>query len=142
MALADDFHLNMGQSALFHTQLNGCGMRQIKNPAIDVRSTVGDTHVNMPSIGQVDDSDDAAQWHGPVSGGQRFHVEDFAVCRLLTMKLFTVPGSDPTIFDANVESGITFRNPGTRPLEHACDRDGPEESLTYVRSMVRHIQHL
>jgi hypothetical protein len=125
MALADDFHLNVGQSTLLHPQLDGCGMREIQNSTIHIWSAVGDTHVNVPSIGQIHDPHNAAERHGPVSGSQRFHVEDFAVRCLLTMKLFTVPGSDPAIFDAGVESGITFRNPGACPKEQPRDRDGP-----------------
>jgi hypothetical protein len=96
----------------------------------------------MPSVGQVHDAYDAAKWHSPVGGSERFHVEDFAVCRLLPMKLFPVPGCDTTIFDANIELGITFGNPRTRPKEHAREGSGPEDSLPDVRSMVRHVQHL
>ncbi len=119
MALTDDFHLNVCHSPLFHTQLDSCGVGEIKYSAIDVRSAIGDAYVKMLSVGQVHDSHYAAEWHGPMGGGQRFHIEDFAVCCLLTMKLSTVPGSDPAIFDADVELGITFRKPGTGPEEHS-----------------------
>jgi hypothetical protein len=115
MTLADDFNLNVGQPPMLHTQLDGCGVGKIKNPAIHVGPAIGDTHMNMPSIGQVDDSYDATEWHGSVGGSQCLHVEDFAVCRLPPMKLLPVPGGDTTISNADIKSGITFWNPRTRP---------------------------
>lgn len=106
-----DGDLDVRQASAFHPQPDGSGAREVEDPAVDVRPAVSDADVQMLSVREIHHSDNTAQWHRSVSGGQGIHVEQFAVCGLPAVKLLAIPGSHAAVLDADVEFGISFWDP-------------------------------
>jgi len=123
-AMADDFHLNMRQPPVLHAQLHGGCTGEVKNPAIDVWPPIGDANVKMLAIRKVYNPNNAAEGHRPMGCSQRVHIEQFPVGGLPSMKLFAIPGGNPTVLDPDVKFGITLWNPGTGTQQHSHNGQG------------------
>jgi hypothetical protein len=66
-----------------------------------------------------------------VGGSQRFHIEQFSIRSLLAVKLFAVPGSHPSVFQANIELDLTLWNPGASSGEqHGGCNDAASQQMT------------
>jgi hypothetical protein len=58
--------------------------------------------MKMFAVRQIDDTDYTPERDRPMRSRQPFHVEYFAVRSLPSMKLLTVPGGNPAIFDPDI----------------------------------------
>src|SRR5574338_825425 len=105
----------MRQPSMLHAQPDGSTMGKVEDSALFIGTSVGNPHIEMFPIRQIDDTHNTAERYGSMSSRQRFHIEQLAVRRLPAMKRFAIPRSDASIFDPHIQLPIPFRNPRTGP---------------------------
>jgi hypothetical protein len=85
--------------------------------------------MEMFAVRQIDDANHTPERDRPMRSRQPFHVEYFAVRSLPSMKLFTVPGGNSTIFNSDIQLYLPFGNPraGTQGQAQRQGKGTPRE---------------
>lgn len=119
---ANDFEMDNRHAGFHHAQFDSRRMRDIQDSPADIGTPVIDPHVDMPSVDKVDHPHEAAKGQLPMSCGQSRHIEYFSVGRQSAMKVFSIPGCDTTVLDAEIERKVPFGDGGASNRNQAADQ--------------------